>query len=159
MLDNDSPVGGHETLLRVVPAQPHLYNFNTHAPLPSSFIPSKNDPDGLSMYRHRDPVESPGFLDAAELKAQQGNAATKNYGGVARVAVSDVTSLTRVGSSRALRVEASYDPAADLPGHVLLPDLSRGEYETNKDAVRELALRLSQRCSMEINATPAPTDR
>ena len=157
MLDSDSPVEGDETLLRVVPARPHLYDFDTHSPKPTSFIPNDNDPDGLSMYRRRDPDESPGFLIAAELRARQTNPKTRDHGGVARLLASDAAGVKLPNSATPLRVVASYKPEEnDLPGHVLLPDLARVTYDTDPDRVRELALRLSRLCVMEIEATPVP---
>jgi hypothetical protein len=123
-----------ESILRRIPPNPDHYNPSLDPPISAfSFRPNKNDVDGISLYREH--------FTSVEALANSGR---KPPYIVARLNASDIFALG-----------LSLDPTpgeGDLPGHVVIPELSVSAYQNNRPFVREMNLKLAKLASGDVLA-------
>jgi len=144
--DDSSPVQDTETLLRRFPSDPGQLEKDLKTPRFAIFVPSPTDVDGLSLNR-----EGPLFVrDPEALLILAKNENIRIYGGVIAV-------LT--GNVRARSMTVDPDPG-DTPGHVIIPELNRTEYDSSRDGkrrVQDLAIRLaSEAAKVRVYPKPKP---
>jgi len=113
------PIEPDEFLLRRFPNETGLFDFVLGNATYSAFLPNRNDQDGLSLNRETR-GSSDGFLTPEEHLAKAGTENFRNTGGEAAIPVSDVISA-------GMTVVIDDDP--DSPGHVLIPELNRADYD------------------------------
>jgi hypothetical protein len=133
------PVSDQEYILRRV----HANHFQADLPTPiqrAAFCPSKSDQTGLSCYRERF-VET--YLQV--LTAVPPDRRGKYY--VCRLCVSD---LMRLG----LTVVPDPSPQ-DIPGHCIIPELSKPKYDANHDRLAEVQFELAILGSRDIVLRPS----
>lgn len=143
--DDKAPVGGTEWLLRQVPTG--QYDHERGELLLGALLPMTGDDDGLSLNRE-------GAIGATELLATSSNAVVRESGGVLAVLA---------GWLEQEGVPAIPDPA-DVPGHVLVPGMNRGDYASGgekKKRIKAVASglldRINQQGSIRIHPKPLPT--
>lgn len=133
------PVSPDEFVLRRV----HKNHFDPSLPVPIQKVavrPTERDTDGLSVYREREYIGNPGGILADMDEAKRGN----YY--IARVRVSDLRAL-----GLSVRPERGPD---DLPGHCVIPELNRGTYDANKQALADTILELAKVLGRDVIHTP-----
>src|SRR4051794_34725218 len=116
-MNDPEPVPAANFVLRRI----HRNHFDPNLPIPIqrlAFEPAKNDTDGLSVYCEQS-------ISAAEVAA--GGRSPGNYY-VCRLAVADL---------HALQLSVVIAPG-DLPGHALIPEMTRASHEANKRHSKEL---------------------
>lgn len=124
-MDEHSPVSSDEIVYRRVPAQPTYIDLSLPILLtPLAFYPHQNDTDGLSVYR--------------ALFVQPGEIAERH---------SKPCFVVRLQVAWLLDLELTLipDPRPPLPGHTLIPELRRDEYEQDKQSAKELQLEIVRR--------------
>lgn len=127
-----------ESLLRrVLPSWHSEVKKTRRGPPPSwmDFKPTKNDTDGLSVTRRK-------FVVDLAIEAGGGQKS------LAEVKVSDVI-------KEGMTVKP--DPLPDLPGHALIPELNRRDYELEgKNKIKEWALKLANEYAVMVYNAPNP---
>jgi len=136
MPDDLPPIDPTEWILRRIPNRPDYYDPALQIPVtPLSFRPNRQDSDGLSFYRER-------FLSPIQLA----NSASKpaDCYVVARIAASSL-----VGLGLTLVVSQQQ---GDLPGHLVIPELSWQHYEdkSKQKNIKELNHKLAILASSNI---------
>ena len=137
MYNQNDPVTEEELVLRRIPNLSNFIDFNLAIPISRcAFQPSKNDIDGLSVFREL-------FITASELAASGQNPAGYY---VARIKVVDVNILN---------LSVIPDPQEDQPlGHALIPELNTNFNKKNKRRAKEIQHYLSQIASLDIAYSP-----
>ena len=112
--NDSSPVEDTEHLLRRFPNEPDQFDFTLQVPRLNIFLPSSRDMDGLSLNREGD-----GFMTAEEVLASATSDKIRANGGVIAI-------LTEKVRQDGMAVNPS---PADTPGHVIIPEINRAEYD------------------------------
>ena len=146
--NDNSLVDDGEYLLRRFPNEGDKFDFVKKIPLFASFLPSKADTDGLSLNRE-------GFMTAEDFLSHSQSPNMKLCGGVAAVLASWVRKegMTIVSAT------------AELPGHVLIPEINRKDYDfvaldgsrELKHLIQGLADKLAR--AAEIRISPKPKNQ
>jgi hypothetical protein len=127
------PVPTGEYVLRRI----HRNDFDSNLPIPVqrwAFQAGKDDTDGLSVYWEK-------IISAPDVAAR-GRSPGTYY--VARLAFNDL---------HALNLTVVLSPG-DLPGHAVIPEMSRAAYEADKRSAKELQQKLAVLASQGIVYTP-----
>jgi len=131
-LDDGAPIGDDEYLLRRVatndPGQkPVRWSEDLVFPRPHSFMPSKRDDKGVSVFRE---YRGTGcrFCTAAQIRAASDNPNIQNYAGILAILTAGL---------RGMNLSANPDPLPHddpeyVPGHALIPEINRTVYETKR---------------------------
>ena len=146
--NDSSPVEDAEHLLRRFPNEPDQFDFTRQVPRLNIFLPSIRDARGLSLNREGD-----NFTNAVAVLASAPSEKVRANGGVVAV----LTEKVRLGG---MTVNASPD---DTPGHVLIPEINREEYDRQlpdgtrpgKQTIKALADKLARIAHIRI--APRPT--
>jgi hypothetical protein len=132
MSQDPTPIDPDEPILRRI----HISQYKAGLPIPiqaGAFRPSTEDDDGLSFYREY-------HLSAVAL-ARSGRKPAEEYV-VVRYRARDLLGL-------GLTLEPTCNPD-DLPGHVIIPELSKSKYHDNKAKCKEIHLRLATLGSKDL---------
>jgi hypothetical protein len=123
-------------VLRTIPSRVSYYDCTLPDPVNRfAFEPAKRDTDGLSLFRLD-------FISARNLARRSKN---KNGVYVARLRVRDIV-------TEGFTVEPKIDP--DIPGHVVVPELSYANYKKNKAQLQDRVLALAKLAGQEIVVSP-----
>jgi hypothetical protein len=134
-MSKPEPVPAGEYVLRRI----HRNDFDSNLPIPikrPAFQPRLDDTDGLSVYCEK-------VISAAALAAS-GRSPGAYY--VSRLAVADL---------HALNLTVVKVPG-DLPGHAVIPEMTRAAYEADKRCSKDLQLKLATLASQTIVHSPSP---
>ncbi|MCW9023634.1 MAG: hypothetical protein OQK73_03025 [Gammaproteobacteria bacterium] len=132
MKEQSEPISADEYILRRIPNIKNYIDLTLPIPVQRGALgPSSNDDDGLSVYREE-------FISAEDLA----NAGTNMSGYfVVRFRAQDLISLG---------LNLIPDPLPPLPGHSLIPELSRGSKKANRNFYKEVTLELAKLASQDI---------
>src|SRR5437773_618491 len=115
--DPASVVVPTEYLIRHFASEPDRYIFEQRIPRYSVLLPTHDDTDGLSFSRESQ-------ITAEQLLSKANNPKVQEYGGVFAVLVKWLEDE---------RLSIQPDPPGDPEGHVIIPEMSRREYDSSKD--------------------------
>src|SRR5262249_23609773 len=121
MSDDAPPIDPDEVLLRRIPITGGYFDPKKSPPVqPGAFRPNAGDTDGISIYRER-------LLSALKLVAS-----TKRAPGTTKVARLLARDLQALGVTLEPKQEEG-----DLPGHVVIPEINYGDYDSRDPARNE----------------------
>jgi hypothetical protein len=139
MCEELEPVGAQGFVLRRV--HPSYYKAGLAIPIQrGAFVPTQNDTTGISVYRERF-TRAPADVLRAVKEEKRG----LFY--VARLQVRDLAGL-------GLTVVPDPYPE-DIPGHCVIPQLSRANYDADYDRLAEVQVHLARLASQDIVLRPA----
>jgi hypothetical protein len=137
------PVPGDEFVLRRILMIPDHYNPSLSVPVQTAAVrPTKNDTTGISVYREREYRDNP-----AGILAKVDESKRARYC-IARVQIADLHAL-----GLSVRTEQAPD---DLPGHCVIPELNRPDYEKNRAALADQILGLAKLLGKDVVYRPSP---
>ena len=141
----ETPVANTELLLRRVPSHPGYFTFPDGPLLPSAFLPSERDKDGISLFRQSDGNPGCPFFTPDSLLEISTSNKVRLYGGVVAIAAEAIREISPLTIALA--------PAEGLPGHVIIPEINYLEYKgEGKRRIKALADLLAR--ASEVVRTP-----
>ena len=140
----DPPVEPAEFLLRRFASAPDQFDHAGKFPRIGALLPTKNDADGLSLFREGDQFVTPARLLELAL-----NPRVRQYGGVLAILA---LRFRELGLSIVPR-------PTEIPGHVVIPEMNRVDYDAareHKNRIHEWADRLVRAAKDDVRIWPTP---